>query len=217
MQSIAVIGGTGAEGSALALRFARARHRVVLGSRDPEKARIAATGINTKLGTEQVFGTSNVDAVKQADIILLTVPYASQKEIAMSLRSDLEGKILIDATVPLVPPKVWTVQLPEGGSAVANLQEVLGGQIKVVAAFQNVSAHHLKDLDHPVECDVLVCGDDAAACATVIELAKSIGLRGIPAGPIANAVAVEALTSILISINRRFKVPGSGIRITGLD
>jgi hypothetical protein len=139
-----------------------------------------------------------------------------QQATALDLREQLAGKILIDATVPLVPPKVARVQLPEGGSAVAALQKLLGETVKVVAAFQNVSAHHLRDLTHSVDCDVLVCGDDIPARETVIGLVRDVGLRGVHAGPIANAAAAEALTSVLIAINIRYKVPGTGIRITGL-
>ena len=123
---------------------------------------------------------------------------------------------MIDATAPLVPPKVSRVQLPPGGSAVAAIQKSLGESVKVVSAFQNVSAHHLKDLAHDVDCDVLICGNDPTARETVVRLAGDIGLRGIHAGPIANSAAAEALTSILISINIRYKIPGAGIRVTGL-
>jgi NADPH-dependent F420 reductase len=147
----------------------------------------------------------------------LAVPYLAQKNTVLSVSSVLEGKLLIDATVPLVPPKVGQVQLPGFGSAVAELQQVLGEKVKVVSAFQNVSAHHLKDLEHDVDCDVLVCGDDSTSCDTVIGLCADMGLRGYYAGPICNSAAAETLTSILITINRRYKVPnGAGIRITGI-
>jgi hypothetical protein len=164
----------------------------------------------------RISGAESVTAAARAQIVIMTVPYAAQIETATSLSPHLVGKVLVDATVPLMPPKVGRVQLPEGGSAVAALQMRLGAGVKVVAAFQNVSAHHLKDLEHEVDCDVLICGDDIEACDTVIELANSIGLRGIYAGPVCNASAVEALTSVLITINRRYKVLGSGIRITGI-
>lgn len=214
--TIAVIGGSGAEGGGLALRFANAGKKVIIGSRDAARAEAAAAAINARLGSSNASGADNLAASAAADIVLLAVPYAGQEATALPLAANLKGKILIDATVPLVPPKVSRVQLPEGGSAVAVLQTRLGADVKVVAAFQNVSAHHLNELDHHVECDVLVCGDDVAACETVIELAQAIGLRGIYAGPICNAAAAEALTSVLITINRRHKVAGSGIRITGI-
>lgn len=216
LTSIAVIGGTGAEGGALALRLANAGHRVCIGSRDAARAQAAADAINTRLGATRASGAASRAAAASCPIVLLAVPYAGQQATALDLKAELEGKILIDATVPLVPPQVSRVQLPEGGSAVAKLQALLGPGVKVVAAFQNVSAHLLDDLAHTVDCDVLVCGDDAAACETVLSLVASIGLRGVHAGPVANAAAAEALTSLLIAINRRHKVKGSGIRITGI-
>ena len=134
----------------------------------------------------------------------------------MEVKSALGGKILVDVTVPLVPPKVARVQLPSGGSAVAALQAELGESVRVVSAFQNISAHHLSDLSHVMDCDVLVSGDSEEAREEVIKLVEAAGMRGIHAGPLANSAAAEALTSILISINRRYKVEGAGIRITGL-
>jgi len=215
-QTIAVIGGTGAEGGGLALRLCNAGYPVIIGSRATAKAERAATEINRRLGTTRASGGALVEAAGLGEIVLLTVPYVAQREAAAQVAGQLAGKILIDATVPLVPPTVGRVQLPDGGSAVANLQVELGDTVRVVAAFQNVSAHRLRALDHKVDCDVLVCGDDGTACDTVIELAGAIGLRGIYAGPICNAAAAEALTSLLIVINRRYKVRGSGVRITGL-
>jgi len=216
---IAVIGGTGAEGGGLATRLAAAGYPVIIGGRDPDRARDAARTINAGIdrpGARPVEGAANADAAARAAVVILTVPYAAQRDTALALADRLQGKILIDATVPLMPPKVSVVQLPEGGSAVAALQAALGEGVRVVAAFQNVSAHHLRDLDHAIDCDVLVCGDDPAAREVAVELAGAIGLRGIHAGALANAAAAEALTSALIAINRRYKVPGSGIRITGL-
>ena len=142
--------------------------------------------------------------------------YAAQQATALDVRDALAGKILVDVTVPLMPPKVDRVQLPNGESAVVALQRTLGESVKVVSAFQNVSAVHLKDEHHTVDCDVLVCGDDAAARETVITLAQDAGLRAWHAGVLANSIAAEALTSVLIAINKRYKVAGSGIRITGL-
>lgn len=215
-QTIAVIGGTGAEGGGLALRLAQAGYPVVIGGREVAKAEAAAATINDQLGTTLARGAPNPEAAAAADVVLMTVPYAGQQATALSIAAQLQGKILIDATVPLMPPKVGRVQLPEGGSAVAALQAKLGEGVRVVAAFQNVSAHHLRDLDHAVDCDVLVCGDDTAACEAAMGLAEAIGLRGIYVGPVANAAAVEAMTSLLITINRRYKSSGSGIRVTGI-
>lgn len=213
---IAVIGGTGAEGGGLALRLAHAGRTIIIGGRDASRAAGAAAAINATLGTDRARGATAAEAAAAAEVILLTVPYAVQRATALALAEHLQGKVLIDATVPLMPPKVGRVQLPAGGSAVAALQEVLGTGVKVVAAFQNVSAHHLRDLGHAVECDVLVCADDADAAAVALDLAKAMGLRAFHAGPVANSAAVEAMTSLLISINRRYKSPGSGIRITGV-
>jgi NADPH-dependent F420 reductase len=213
---IAILGGTGAQGNGLALRLARAGHQVIIGSRDAERARTAAAEASARVG-KPVAGGGNRDAAAAANIVILTVPYAVQRTTVEDVRDRLAGKILIDATVPLMPPRVSVVQLPDGQSAVAALQELLGKEVQVVSAFQNVSAQHLADLEHEIDCDVLVCGDDATACARVIALCADIGLRGLHAGPIRNSAAAEALTSLLIAINRRYKVAGgAGIRITGI-
>ena len=214
--TIAVIGGTGAEGSGLALRWAKAGHRVLIGSRTADKAIEQADALNALLGLQAIKGLDNASAAREGDIVVLTVPYAGQVATAGELAQFLSGKILVDATVPLVPPKVSRVNLPESGSAVAALQTHLGPDVRVVSAFQNVSAHFLKDLDHRIDCDVLVCGDSKEAREVVIGLAADLGLRGLHAGPICNSAAAEALTSILISINVNYKVQGAGIRITGI-
>lgn len=215
-RTIAVLGGTGAEGGGLALRWARAGHRVILGSRNPEKAAKACAELNALAGTDSISFLENRFAAAAAEIVVLTVPYVAQRATVEEVRVSLGGKILVDATVPLVPPKVSRVQLPAGGSAVAAIQQLLGESVRVVSAFQNVSAHFLKDPSRAVDCDVLVCGDDVAARETVIGLARDIGLRAYHAGPICNSAATEALTSILIAINIRYKVPGAGIRVTGV-
>ena len=216
LHTIAILGGTGAEGSGLALRWARAGHRIVLGSRNPEKATSVCDQLNVLSGGNPIGFSDNRRAAAQADIVVLTVPYPAQRATVEEVRGVLTGKILIDATVPLVPPKVARVQLPQEGSAVAAVQLLLGSDVRVVSAFQNVSAHHLRDLDHRIDCDVLVCGDDIGAREVVIGLARDLGLRAYHAGPSCNSAAAEALTSILIALNIRYKVPGTGIRITGI-
>jgi len=216
MKTIAIIGGTGAEGSGIALRLAKAGHRVIIGSRDAAKAAAAAYALVECLGGGSITGQENKSAAASAEIAILTVPYSAQQRSVEEIRGSLDGKILVDATAPLMPPKVSRVQLPPGGSAVAALQAMLGEAVRVVSAFQNVSAERLQQVDAPVECDVLVCADDAPARQLVIDLVNGMGLRGVDAGPIANSAAAEALTSLLIWINRKYKVPGSGIRITGL-
>jgi NADPH-dependent F420 reductase len=213
---IAVVGGSGAEGKGLAVRWAKAGYKVLIGSRAPERAKSAASELNALLKSDLISGMSNSEAAGQAAIVVMTVPYSAQLTTLAELKGELENKILVDVTVPLVPPKVSRVQLPTGSSAVAIAQSEIGAGVRVVAAFQNVSAHHLMDLDHHVECDVLVCGDDENAREEVVKLANAIGLRGLHAGPLANSAAAEALTSILIFMNRRYKSTGAGIQITGL-
>lgn len=215
--TIAVLGGTGKEGGGLALRWAHKGHRVVIGSRTADRAEEAAAAIRETLGSDaQVSGMANPDAAAAADLVVLSVPYAAQQATVQDVAAQLQGKILIDVTVPLVPPKVSRVQLPEGGSAVEAVQKLLGDGVKVVSAFQNISAHHLANLDEEMDCDVLVCSDDPAAADTVVALSQEIGLTAWNAGPLANSAVAEALTSVLIALNRRYKVPGAGIRITGV-
>ena len=215
--SIRSLGGTGHEGGGLAIRWAHAGHAVIIGSREAAKAAQAAAAINRALAIDTVKGDTNFNAAKAADIVVLTVPYSAQRATVEEAVAAIQGKILVDATVPLVPPRVARVQIPADGSAVASLQKHLGDRARVVSAFQNVSAQHLKELHHQIECDVLVCGDDVAAREVVIGLAHDAGLRAFHAGPIANSLAVEALTSVLLAINSRYKVVGSGIRITGVE
>ena len=212
---IAVLGGTGQEGSGLALRWAIKGHDVILGSRSAERASATAAQLAMKAGAStRIRGATNVDAARAATVVVLTVPLAAQVPTAEEVKAHLVGKVLIDVTAPLVPPRVDRVQIPGGESAVVGLQRRLGAEVRVVSAFQNVAAEHLHDLDHPIDCDVLVCGDDANAREMVIALAADAGMRGLHAGVLANSLAAEALTSVLIAINKRYKVAGAGIRIT---
>ncbi|HLI19562.1 MAG TPA: NADPH-dependent F420 reductase [Stellaceae bacterium] len=212
--SIAIIGGTGAEGGGIALRLARAGHRIIIGSRDAAKAQSVAAELGKAGG--DIGGAANRTAAAAAEIVFLTVPYAAQRATVEEIRDVLVGKILVDATAPLVPPRN-RVQLPAGGSAVAAIQALLGESTRVVSAFQNVSAEKLKALDQPVDCDVLVCADDVGARQTVIELVAAMGMRGVDGGPICNSAVAEALTSLLMWVNRKYKVAGgAGIRITGI-
>lgn len=213
---IAIVGGAGAEGKGIALRLANAGHHVVIGSRDSARAAEAAAQMRGRLADARIEGMSNEEAVAVAGIVILAVPYSAQVATVERLQPLLAGKILVDVTVPLVPPAVARVSLPDGGSAVEAIQKRLGEEVRVVAAFQNVSSHLLDDLDHAVECDVLVCADDKQARETVAELVHGMGLRAVEGGVLANSAAAEALTSVLIAINRRYKVRSAGIRITGL-
>ena len=215
-RTIAVIGGTGKEGSGLALRWAHAGHRVLIGSRAAEHAREMAAAINGRIGAQRAEGSDNLTAAQGAEIAVLTVPYTAQLDTLDGLKAALAGKVLIDVTVPLVPPQVSRVQLPDGGSAVLKAQKLLGEGVRVVSAFQNVSAEHLGVLGHVIDCDVLVCGDDKDARAEAIALARDAGMRAFHGGALVNSAAAEALTSALIAINRQYKIKHSGIRITGL-
>jgi 8-hydroxy-5-deazaflavin:NADPH oxidoreductase len=209
--TIAVIGGTGDLGSALAKRWAAAGYPIVLGSRSKEKAVAAAREMNGSA----VSGEDNRTAAAKADIVVIAVPYANHEAIVNEIKPAVTGKIVVDTVVPLVPPKVSVVQLPPDGSAALHAQRLLGDAARVQSAFHNVSASKLKS-GEGIDCDVLVFGDDKDARAIVIDLANAAGTRGIDGGPLANSIAAEALTSVLIGINRRFKVKGAGIRITGI-
>ena len=214
-KTIAIIGGTGDQGGGLALRLARAGHRVIVASRDPAKAERAVAEIAASAPTGSITPAGYLDAATQADIVVLTVPWLVQRATVQEISSALAGKILVDATVPLQPPQVARVQLPAGGSAVHALLDIVPPPVRLVSAFQNVSASHLKDIAHELDCDVLVTGDDADARETVVGLASDIGLRAWHAGALCNSAAAEAMTSLLIFINKRYKIPGAGIRITG--
>jgi len=211
--TIAIIGGTGDLGSGLARLWARAGYSIVIGSRNREKAE--ATARELCEGGGCVRGDENPAAARAADIVVLSVPYASHDAIVEEIKRAVDGKIVVDAAVPLVPPKVALVQLPASGSPAVVAQRMLGPGVRVVSAFHNVGAKKLHGAEK-ADCDVLVFGDDPAARASVIELAGIVATRGVDGGSLCNSVAAEALTSVLIAINKRYKVPGAGIRITGL-
>ena len=202
------------------MRWAKAGYPVVIGSRDSYRAEqsaieIAATAPrNDNWGS--VRGTDNLSAAAECEIAVLAVPHANQLNTLKQIANALKGKILIDVTAPLKPPKVSTVQLPEAGSAVIESQKMLGENVTVVAAFQNIAAQHLADPDHEIDCDVLVCANKKSAREIAITLANDAGMTAWHAGPLANAAAAEAMTSVLIFINRAHKIPGSGLRITGI-
>jgi NADPH-dependent F420 reductase len=214
--AIAVLGGTGALGSGLSRRLARAGFAVILGSRDPARAQVTADALNAAVGGSRVRCATYEAAAAAATVAILAVPFDLQSEILEAVSGQLFGKILIDCTVPLRPPKVGTVQMPPHGSAAKKAQAILGDGVAIVSAFQNVSAALLQRDDSLIQCDVLVCSDNANARKIGVQLASAVGLRGIEAGPLANSVAAEALTSILITINRLYKADHAGIRITGL-
>ncbi len=212
--TLSILGGTGKEGPGLAYRWAQAGYHVVIGSRTPEKAERVAAELNERLERELVVGMGNVEAAEACDIAVLTVPYNAHRDTLEGLKDQLQGKVLVDVTVPLVPPEVSVLKVPPSGSAAQEAQEILGEGVDVVAAFQNVSHVHLLE-DHPVPCDVLVCGDHEGAREQVLELVRAARLVGWDAGPLANAIVVEGLTPVLIGINKRHGMKEAGIRITG--
>ncbi|MEZ5482659.1 MAG: NADPH-dependent F420 reductase [Porticoccaceae bacterium] len=219
-QTIAILGGTGDLGTGLARRWSQAGYPVIIGSRTLGKAVDAVeqlSAIAKARGSDaiSVAAMTNEDAANAADIVVMTVPFSHQLSTLESVKGALSGKVLVDVTVPLVPPKVARVQLPEEGSAAVRAQDFLGDDVQVVSAFQNVAAHHLKE-GSDLPCDVLVCGNKKEARQQVVELVEAAGMRGIHAGSIANSAATEALTSLLIFINKQYQCH-SGIRITGID
>ncbi len=217
MLTVAVLGGTGKEGKGLAYRWAKAGYQVLIGSRISKKAvSVAAEIIELLEGSGSVVGTSNQEAAQRANIVVLTVPYVAHRDTLESVKDALKGKLLIDVTVPLVPPKVSKVQMPPAGSAALEAKEIVGEGVEVVAAFQNVSFEHLLG-EAEVECDVLVTGTSKDARHEALKLVEAAGLTGWDAGPIENSVVAEGLTSVLIYINKQYGSTHAGIRLTGVS
>jgi hypothetical protein len=216
--SLGILGGTGAQGQALARRWAAAGYPVLLGSREAARATATAAMIGDELasrpGAVRPVGGDNASAAA-ADIVVVSVPYAALVDTVRALADLVAGKTVVSVVVPLVPPRVSVVQLPAAGSAAAELAALLPGA-RVVAAFQNVAAGKLAQLGADVACDVLVCGDDREAKAAVLDLAAAIGLTAYDAGPLANAGVVEGFSALLIGLNRRYKSTAAGLRITNL-
>lgn len=213
---IGVVGGAGKAGLGLCLRWAKAGHQVTMGSRDAARAQALAGELSAEHGLA-LTGADNEQACRDAELAVLSVPYAAQRETLGQLASALAGKILLVLTVPLVPPRVREVQLPAGGSAAQEAAAQLGAATRVVAALHHVSAAHLADLAHALDCDVLLCGDDAGAKQQAGALIEQLGTRAFDAGALCNAVALESLTPVLLYLNRRYKGHGAGIRITGIE
>jgi NADPH-dependent F420 reductase len=219
-ETIAIIGGTGDLGFGLALRFAKAGVKALIGSRDENKAEEAAARVKAAVPGADVAGLSNAAAAAQATIVILAVPFSAQTAILKSIKPALKTAILVDATVPLAasvggrPTRllgVWE------GSAAQATRELLPG-VPIVSAFHNVSADVLQDLSATPDCDILICGDEAAAKERVSAVVELIpGLRALDAGALEMSRIVEGITALLISLNRRHKVRHSGIRITGMS
>ena len=215
MVSVAVLGGTGKEGKGLAYRWAKAGYRILIGSRTIEKAASTALELRELLGGKALIeGLTNLETARTADIVVLTVPYSAHRETLEGVKVALQGKILIDVTVPLVPPKVTKVQMPPAGSAAQEAHEILGENVQVASAFQNISYEHLLH-DEPVECDVLVTGTSKEARFETLKLVAAAGLTGWDAGPIENSMVVEGMTSVLIGINKQLGSNSVGIKIIG--
>ena len=189
--------------------------QIIIGSRDEKRASEAATRLNNEAGTKSIIGLENKEASENGEIVVLTVPFSNHMSTLSLIAPVLDNKILIDVTVPLVPPKVRTVHIPEGGSCAKAAQEFLGKSVRVVSAFQSVAATHLDDLEHEIDCDVLVCGNDPEAREVVVGLASDADMKAWHAGVIANSIVAEAMTSSLIFMNNRYKIDGAGLRITG--
>ena len=220
---VAVIGGTGDEGFGLALRLAKAGHHVTIGSRSAERGAGAADEARAILGDDaRVDGTSNAEAAADADIVAVTVPFAGQADIYRDIKPAIPaGRIVLDATSPLataVGGRPWQVVRPWHGSAAEQADAILAQGVRVVGAFHTIAGHALRDLDTPLQSDVLVCGDDAEAKVAVGILIGDIpDLRWVDCGALSMARIVESMTALLISVNRTYKVKDSGFRIVGRD
>jgi NADPH-dependent F420 reductase len=214
---IAILGGTGKEGKGLAYRWGKAGYHIHIGSRDSSKAQAAAKEVTDLLGGEAIIeGLDNIEAARKANIIVITVPYTAHNDTLESVKAELKGKILVDVTVPLIPPKVSTVQMPAAGSAAQEARQIVGDDVQVCAAFQNVSHEHLLESRND-DCDVLVTGTSKEARGEVLKLVEAAGLRGWDAGPLENSVVLEGLTSVLIGINKKYGSTHAGIKITGVN
>lgn len=212
-KTIAVIGGSGALGSALGLRWLLAGHQILIGSRSQERAESAANDLSNQSGRDGVVGYVNERAAALADIVVLTVPYSAHQETLHEIVSSVQNKIVIETTVPLQPPKVARVSLPQNGSVGAITQSFFGESAQVVSALHTVSAAHLSNLDNDLSGDVLVYGNQKEPRQIVIDLIKEIGLKGWHAGSIDNSAASEAMTSVLIFMNKHYGFDGAGIKI----
>lgn len=213
---IAILGGTGKEGRGLALGWAKAGHEVVIGSRDRARALAAAAELSSLAG-RPLEGADNAGAARQAEFAVLSVPYAAHASALRELAPALRDRVLVDVTVPLVPPRIRRVELPAGRAAALEAQAILGEQTPVVATLHHVAAARLGETNHAVECDALVCSDDRAALDKVLALVADLGLRALDAGPLVNAIALESLVPVLLHLNKRYKTSTAGVRFTGIS
>jgi NADPH-dependent F420 reductase len=210
--SVAIVGGTGNLGSALALRLGAPGVKIIIGSRDAEKAKKAVETLKPNLRAGEMIGMTNQEAVKDANFVVIAVPYEGQAQIIQDLKGQVAGKIIIDAVVPLNKIKPF---VPPAGSALQEAQQILGDEAPVIGALHNISAVDLSDVDSPLG-DVLVCGDNAEAKQKVMEVITRIGARAFDGGPASNAYVIEGLTGVIISLNRKYKSKHGSIKITGI-
>ena len=213
LPTVAILGGTGKEGSGLALRWAMGGYPLIIGSRMAEKAEQAAKTLVEKVPGAQVRGADNATAAREGDIVVLTVPFEAQLSTLESVKAELKGKVLVDATARVD----WRKPRPPEGKAAARLaQELLGPEVRVVAAFQNIPASVLIRPEAQLESDVLVCGDDPEARAQVVKLSQGAGMEAYEAGGLDNGIVAEGLTALIISMNKRYKSNACGVRVTGV-
>lgn len=213
---IAILGGTGKEGAGLALRWAQTGHEIVIGSRDAERARAKAAELTGQLGGRHVEGMSNRAAAEAGEMVVLAVPASGLEATLPEVREACRGKVVISTVVPLTFGGGRLFTPPRQGSSAEQAQELLGPEARVVAAFHHLAAHELSSTEHALECDLLLCGADPDARQAVAELGASMGLRAVDVGALTNAGPLEGITAVLATVNRRYKLKNSGIRITGL-
>jgi len=213
---IGILGGTGKEGAGLARRWALGGHEVIIGSRDAERARAKAAELSALAGGAAMAGMSNLDAATAASVVVLTLPATGLAATLAPLKDACRGKVVISTVVPLTFGGGRLFTPPSQGSSAEEVQELLDAEARVVAAFHHIAAHELSAAEHAIECDLLLCGGDAEAKKVVEELAHTMGLRAIDVGALTNAGPLEGITAVLATINRRYKLKNSGIKITGL-
>lgn len=213
---IGILGGTGKEGAGLAQRWALGGHEVIIGSRDAERARAKAAELSALAGSAAMAGMSNLDAASAATVVVLTLPATGLAATLVPLKEACRGKVVISTVVPLTFGGGRLFTPPPQGSSAEEVQELLGAEARVVAAFHHIAAHELSATEHGIECDLLLCGGDAEAKKVVGELAHTMGLRAVDVGALTNAGPLEGITAVLATINRRYKLKNSGIKITGL-
>jgi NADPH-dependent F420 reductase len=215
-RTIAILGGTGKEGAGLAARWAVAGYNIVIGSRDAERARDRAAALRERTKKIAIAGETNVEAARLGEIVVITLPAAGLAATLPSVTESCRGKVVVSTVVPLTfgGPRLFTP--PPAGSAAEEVAALLPGA-RVVAAFHHIAAHELEDMDQPIACDLLMCGDDAPAKDAVAELGAAMGLRSIDVGPLTNAGPLEGITAVLATINRRYRLKNAGITITGLE